>query len=183
MFPFISQCPLYYSDSEKEEKPYCRVRFSVCRNAFDSRGRVCFHKVQFCNKTQFPFHIRATLWQRNCSRCLSQREHNCEACWHPARSVSPALAAGWGAAAGGKALAQLWLDVSTAKEAAIKHAGLCPTSVTVCCPLFRWGGCCWWIRTAPEGSSFLRWWFWFGCHSVIGTGCLSRWWSPHPGGI
>lgn len=124
MFPFISQCPLYYSDSEKEKKkPTAELDFLFVEMHLIA-GRE-FNKVQFCNKTQFPFHIRATLWQRNCNRCLSQREHNCEACWHPARSVSPALAAGWGAAVRGKALAQLGLDVSTAKEAATKCAGLC----------------------------------------------------------
>lgn len=196
MFPFISQSALYYSDPEKEKIPYCRVRFSVCRNAIDSRGRRCFHKVQFLNKTQFPFHITATLWQRNCSRCLSWREHNCEACWHPACSVFPALTARWGAAVRGKAVAQLWLEVFTAKEAAADCAGLWSDGL---CPLLHvchhgvfplllsyWSTartlnsqCA--LATQPRGQQF--------SHSLLlvhyhwhdaGTGCSERCLSHHP---
>lgn len=61
------------------EKKMTAVVFSVCRNAFDSWGRSCFHQVQFFNKIQFSFRITATLWQRVCSRCLSQRGWNCGA--------------------------------------------------------------------------------------------------------
>lgn len=76
---YITISSVLFRSRKREKKKKTAVVFSVCRNAFDSWGRSCFHQVQFFNKIQFSFRITATLWQRVCSRCLSQRGWNCGA--------------------------------------------------------------------------------------------------------
>lgn len=55
MFPFISQCPLYYSDSEKEKNPTAELDFLFVEMHLIAGGGCVFIKFNFVIKPNFLF--------------------------------------------------------------------------------------------------------------------------------
>lgn len=55
MFPFISQCPLYYSDSGKEKNPTAELDFLFVEMHLIAGGGCVFIKFNFVIKPNFLF--------------------------------------------------------------------------------------------------------------------------------